>query len=120
MNKTYTFDETIISDLHKDAYGYRPSEQFWRNWDAFTDDQKQSEWEYLLVQLDQSIKREEAQTAVAIAEFEESIRLTIEGGAADRSTATRWLMEACEEANGDVEFFEYLNGIPYGYISKTA
>ena len=41
--KTYTFCEDSISDLHKDAYGMRPGEGFWQRWREATDDEKQAE-----------------------------------------------------------------------------
>ena len=30
----YTFDENLVSDLHKDAYGFRPSQSFWATFAA--------------------------------------------------------------------------------------
>ncbi len=44
----YTYDELIVSDLHKDAYGYRPREWFWEQWDAYSDDDKKIVWDNLL------------------------------------------------------------------------
>jgi len=32
----YTFDADIVSDLHKDAYGFRPREGFWNHWNLST------------------------------------------------------------------------------------
>ena len=51
----------------------------------------------------------------AISKFEETIKLVCESGAGDRETALRWLMEA-SEADGDWDYFCYLNGIPCGYV----
>ena len=48
---TYTFDADIVSDLHKDAFGRRPSEGFWDRWNSGDDDQKQEMWDDLLVDL---------------------------------------------------------------------
>ena len=42
---TYTFDDSIVSDLHKDAYGFRPTAGFMRFWAALSPEQKQVEWE---------------------------------------------------------------------------
>jgi hypothetical protein len=48
MNKTYTFDENLVSDIHKDAYGFRPRDGFWSRWSNATIDQKQVIWDELL------------------------------------------------------------------------
>lgn len=116
----YTFDDDTVSDLHKDARGYRPTEQFWRNWAAFTDDQKQAEWDYLLSQLEVTIKEDEAREKAFIAKFEAAVANAISTGAQDRATAIKWLMDAEEWADGDINHFEWINGIPFGYIARTA
>ena len=41
MTTTYTYDERIVSDLHKEVYGCRPREGFWRHWNESTADEKQ-------------------------------------------------------------------------------
>jgi hypothetical protein len=38
-------------------------------------------------------------------------------GARDRETALRWIMEA-STANGDWEYFCFLNGLPYRYFER--
>ncbi len=48
---TYTFDEQILSDLHKDAYGSSPSNGFWRQWSHSTMDEKQDIWDGILFDL---------------------------------------------------------------------
>ena len=45
---SYTYDEAIVSDLHKDAYGFRPREGFWNHWNLSTHDEKQEMWDGLL------------------------------------------------------------------------
>jgi hypothetical protein len=45
---TYTFDENLISDLHKDAYGFRPDVSFWATFAAFNPDQKQALWDSMI------------------------------------------------------------------------
>lgn len=47
----YTFNETEISDLHKDAYGFRPSHSFWLEWQASSMDEKQAMWDLMLEDL---------------------------------------------------------------------
>jgi len=55
---TFTYDESIVSDLHKDAYGYRPREDFWSRWSTMNPEQKQEEWEFLLKTMDEAIELE--------------------------------------------------------------
>ena len=45
---TYTFDESTVSDLHKDAFGYLPREWFWEQWDSSSPEDKQIVFDNLL------------------------------------------------------------------------
>jgi hypothetical protein len=68
------------------------------------------------------VRREDDRKAdeqVGIVRFEQAVTTTIGAGAGDRVTAVRWMMEG-EGANGDSEYFEFCNGLPYGYTKKTA
>lgn len=118
MTKTYTFDENLISDLHKDAYGFRPSQSFWAIFAASNGDQKQAIWDDLLDTLDATIAREKADEERAIKEFNERISVMMKLGAKDFAQAIRWLHEAYD-TDGDVEFLEFRMGLPYGYIRKA-
>jgi len=69
----YTFDAQIVSDLHKDAYGCRPSSFWWQCWNEATDDEKQAEWDDLLVALHRSIADEEQETRLALEQFEQEL-----------------------------------------------
>lgn len=124
----YTFDENIVSDLHKDAYGFRPSEYFYEKWHASSDDQKQEIWDNLVEALELHRALEHAQLEARIAyekatvEFEEDIAENIKLGAGDRATAIRWLIEALDAFHGngeyDLGYFCYLRGLPYSMTSK--
>jgi hypothetical protein len=49
----YTFSEELLSDLHKDARGFRPrSEWFWHDWNTSDDDGKQAIWDNLVEELE--------------------------------------------------------------------
>lgn len=50
----YDFDENVISDLHKDAYGFRPDQSFWGLWAASNPEQKQAVWDNLIDILNRS------------------------------------------------------------------
>lgn len=115
----YTFDDNTVSDLHKDACGFRPSSGFWDFWSTASDDQKQATWDNLISVLDDTIAREEAITKENLAKFEELIDVTMASGARDRSTALTWIISTYEsEAGGDLGYIEYLMGIPYGTLAR--
>lgn len=110
----FTFDVDSFSDFYKDVHGFRPrSHAFYDT--ATTDKERQAMWDTLVCELEQVTKAEELAEAKAINEFEAIVESTINSGASDRDTAIQWLMDA-EGVNGDVGFFEYLNGLPYNYI----
>lgn len=117
MNKRkYTFDENIVSDLHKDAYGSRPGEMFWANWDEASDDQKQAIWDSLLDSLDRALEAEREYQIEAIHDLEDRIKFmqsTIVG--CTRDDAIRYLHDVYQ-TNGDVEYLEHNLGVPYGYL----
>lgn len=117
MSKTYTFDSDVVSDLHKEAYGFRPNAGFWVWWNdpLTTDDQRQEEWSSLI---DTAAHREalrQAMEAEAVRLFEQRVEATITCGARDRRTALRWIMDGSDAA-GDWEYLCYLNSLPYGYF----
>ena len=116
METKYTFDENTISDLHKDAHGYRPSKWFWDTWRNATNDTKQAIWEDLIDDLKDSNEREERQQKDAIAATEKRIQEildTVVGST--RADAIRYLDEAYD-TGGDINFLEYHLGVPYGYL----
>jgi hypothetical protein len=103
-------------DMYKDAYGVRP-----RGIDtsAWTLEQFEEEFKVLGRVIEQEeIARKEAE-AEATAKFEQHVTNTICMGAKDRATALRWIMDA-SHADGDWEYFCFLNGLPYGYFREAA
>lgn len=117
MSNEYTFDESIVSDLYKEAYGSRPREEFWTLWDNASSNQKQIIWEDLISASNAEVEREEMMRQEAIVDFEDRIKFmqsTIVG--ADREDCVRYLHDVYN-THGDVEYLEYNLGIPYGYIS---
>ena len=103
-------------DMYKDAYGVRP-----RGIDtsAWTLEEFESEFKTLGVVIErEEIARKEAETE-ATDKFEQHVTNTICMGAKDRATALRWIMDA-SQADGDWEYFCFLNGLPYGYFRESA
>lgn len=88
------YDEAILSDLHKDARGFRPREFFWNRWNEMTVEEKNAEWLMLCNEVDQSIEEDRAREAAALASYEASITNLMEAGASDRATAIEWLVES--------------------------
>ena len=122
-SSTYTYDDNLVSDLHKDAYGFRPTEGFWIRWENSSEAQKQEEWDYLCKTLDRELEYEARAKEVAVAEFEERVAGLLEVGAADRAQAIRWIAQGLgikEDAPWPVaEELEYELGLPYGYLPRT-
>ena len=88
----YDFDEQTLSDLHKDARGFRPrSELFWATWATQDADGKQAIWDGLIRELDQAQAEEAQREKEALAEFKSQITAVIAAGAGNRITALRWI-----------------------------
>jgi hypothetical protein len=106
--------QCIFWDMYKDAHGVRP-----RGIDtsAWTLEQFEEEFEYLQKTINANFEQEQAQQAEAVKKFEQHVINTICMGARDRETALRWIMDA-STADGDWEYFCYLNGLPYNYFKK--
>jgi hypothetical protein len=101
-------------DMYKDAYGVRPRGIDTTSW---TEADFEAEFQMLGKVIEQEdIARKEAE-AEATAKFEQHVTNTICMGAKDRATALRWIMDA-SQADGDWEYFCFLNGLPYGYFRE--
>jgi hypothetical protein len=113
------FDESILSDLFKDAYGFRPKDVFWDRWAQLTDAQKQSEWEYLCRLSDEAVEEEQAQQQRSIKYAEEAIAKVLETViGSTRKDAIRFLIDAYNA--DDQEELEWKLGVPFGYFKRTA
>lgn len=100
----YSYDEQIVSDLHKDARGYRPSQSWWEGWIFSSDDRKQAIWDGLLNELSREMDRERAEQAAALVAFQKRITDTIALGARDEVTALKWIFEAEEFDDFDLRY----------------
>lgn len=114
---TFTYCDDLISDFHKDVYGYRPRESFWNEWETLTPTQKQTIWdEYDRVSELQVIEAK-AQEERDVAKFEDRVQDVINIGAEDRKTALKWIADSETFYHGqDVEHFVWQQGILFtGY-----
>lgn len=102
---TDTFE--LISDLHKDARGFRPSQDWLRNFDSLPYAEQEKIWDRLVVEMDESMADEDRREAAALADFRALIADTIAAGAPDGATALRWLRDAGE----DLSYFLWGHGL---------
>lgn len=120
----YTFDENIVSDLHKDAFGFRPSEAWWRSWNFQDDDGKQSVWDYLIYEMNRSMAAQEKAEAEALVEFREEIRKVMDLVSCKWHDALRHLMVAEGHEVGyntyeqDFDYFLWDRGLGYNDRQK--
>ena len=115
----FSYDVQLFSDLHKDAYGFRPrTHEFY---DA-TPARKQEIWNQALAALKASMDEEKQRKDAAVKEFEGEINGYMQKYEADRATAIRWILQArphdVDMAGIDGSFMCYLMGLPYEYAPE--
>ena len=115
----YTYSDDIISDLHKDVRGYRPTASWWQMWNALGKAEKQNVWDALCNDLETKIKHEKIVEEKAVAEFKERIEQAQVWGARDYWDALRWIT-GCETFYHiqDVEHFVWEQGILFTDFGK--
>lgn len=90
----YTFDENIVSDLHKDARGYRPSSYWWEDWRLSSDEWKQTIWDNLCKELEAELARQRHADDMAMIAFHQRVQGLMCIGAKDEAQAIKWIVEA--------------------------
>ncbi len=109
------FSVEMFSDLHKDAYGFRPRVgcEFYEA----SADRKQVIWDDALDALEASIKEERKAHEEAVGKFSARINAAIDLGAADEETAIRWILEGENFSLGDIrygaDYVAYHFNLPY-------
>lgn len=118
MNKQFTFDENLVSDLHKDAYGSRPSGSFWLSWKEASDLRRQEIWDDLLDEAARVLAEQKRAQVNACVDLEQRILALLDANqGSTRADAIQYLLK--EYDCGDwVEHLEYELGVPYGYLTK--
>ena len=118
MEKQYTYDERIVSDLYKEAYGSRPRADFWAKWQNGTADEKQMVWDFLIAEAESEAERERQEQLAVERHLEKIVIPNIQSYLNDcsREDAIRHLHDTYE-TDGDVEYLEYTLGVRYGYLS---
>jgi len=102
-------------DMYKDAYGVRPR---WIDTTKWTLADFDAEFASLATAIEQAEADRKTAEAEAIVKFEDRVASLMHTGA-DRERVIAWLMDA-EHANGDLEYFAFTQGLPYGYFRKAA
>lgn len=103
------------SDYHKEAYGYRPRNDV----SGWTVADYKDEFNILSRVCTENRKLQEAAEREAIDAFESLVKkLVTVNGVPDRDAAVRHLVEA-EGVDGDMEYFCFRVGLPYGYLKAA-
>lgn len=101
-----------ISDLSKDAYGYRVRYDY----EAMSDEELSATWDRFY---DDMLVRDAAEKAAEESAWNEFVEYTdrlMKDHGIDRATALRWDVEAMNAFNGDrvdIGYYCYLRGISY-------
>lgn len=112
----YTFDDNIISDLHKDARGYRPTQDFWAGWVGLAPSGKQEIWDMLVEEMKLRDAEEQQSEAYALVEFRKLVRKTMDFCGTKWTKAVEFLCDAegddinCEQG---FDYFLWKQGIGY-------
>lgn len=115
----FTYSDDIISDLHKDVYGYRPREAFWADWNNCTPAEKQKTWDEYCNALEANAMQEAVQEAADVAKFEDRVQDVISIGAGNRTTALEWIVgQETFYHIQDVEHFVWQQGILFTDYGK--
>ena len=119
---TFTFDDTLVRDLYKDAYGFRPSVAYMLEWESMTNTEKQVEWDLLLSVFASAEARLKEQQEAAITNFNKRITHMIEMGAKSKKQAIRWICDAerIDYNDPDVGYICYQLGLPYSMEKEIA
>lgn len=92
----YTYSDDLVSDLHKDAWGHRPSEKFWFHWEIADKDAKQAIWDNLIDDMVKNDAEEARIKAENVSNLAKRIKDTCKLGAKNYRTAIRWILQADE------------------------
>jgi predicted DNA-binding transcriptional regulator YafY len=120
METKYTYDENIVSDLYKEAFGSRPRDYFWFDWQNASDAQKQEIWDQLLAIADAQAEEYYQEQLAAEKYLEATVIPNIQSylNGCSREDAIRHLHETYE-TDGDTEYLEFQIGVRFGYLSGS-
>lgn len=117
----FTYSDDIISDLHKDARGFRPSEYFWEEWTQSPADIKQKIWDKLIEEMEYNQKEEARIEAANLVEFRKQVAATMKFCDCNWKKAVTFLADAegddvdCDQ---DFDYFLWKQGIGFNDRAK--
>jgi hypothetical protein len=91
---TPIYDENILSDLHKDAYGFRPRELFWNEWNRMNTLERNTRWTRMCNDLERENIESAERDAAALRKFLSELRAVMRAGAQSWREAIDWLVQA--------------------------
>jgi len=112
----FTYSDDIISDLHKDAYGFRPSQRFFDDWAEYTPAEKQEVWDMLCTEMERSMKEQAESEAAALVEFRKTVAAQMALCNVTWTKAVDYLADAEDidiDCDQDFDYFLWGQGIGY-------
>ena len=103
---TYTYDSNIVSDLHKEAFGFRPSQGFMEAWKDMRPYEKQEEWDSLIAAMEETSAREKQMEEEALVSFKDQIKSVMTICNCNWKSAVRHL----QDADGEKDLAHFLWG----------
>ena len=107
----YTYSNELISDLHKDARGFRPREGFWQTWSDSSPQRKELIWKGLIAEMEEAETERLMIEQINLDKFRATLRGLIVEHQVDWVTALRWLMDAEDEP--EMEYFLWKQGLSW-------
>jgi hypothetical protein len=104
----------IYSDMHKDAYGFRPRFDY----SNYTLEQFDAEFKTMSKIIEQADIERKYNESNAVKRFENQLASMMQVGAQTREQALKWIHDA-EQSGGDNDYLAWLLGLPYNYFKKT-
>ena len=121
---TYTYSDELISDLHKDAHGKRPSLAFWDAWTFDSEKGKQATWDYLVMIMNESVSHTDDAEAQNLRLFKDKLQNIM----ADHGYGWKQAIRRCLLVNdkwlpyatfgNDIEHFLWQQGISFAKIDE--
>lgn len=117
----YTFEDNLVSDLHKDARGYRPTESFFEMWNESSDDTKQDVWDMLLEEMEYNQKEEARVEADNLVKFRKLLRSVMDTTSCNWKVALRYLVDAENlDVNFELDYFLWNQGLGFNDRNKIS
>lgn len=117
----YTFANDLISDLHKDAYGFRPSQRFFNDWNSYTDDEKQEVWDSLVATMEYNQKEEARHEAENLVKFRNLLRSVMNAASCNWKVAMNNLIYAENlDPNYELDYFLWNQGLGFNDRNKIS